>query len=62
MLFRSSLDISQRCDEIPEDLGRHHDRVAISADVFGDLYHHAARILFEIEIKRFPIREDFFRV
>jgi hypothetical protein len=56
------LDIRQRRDEIPEDLGRHHDRVTIPADVFGDLHHHAARVLFEIEIKGLPIREDFFRM
>ena len=41
---------------------RPEQRVTIPADVFGDLYHHAARVLFEIEIKGLPIREDFFGV
>lgn len=56
LLVRRRLDVSQSGDEIPENLGGHHDRVTISADVFGDLHDHAARVLFEIEIKCLPIR------
>ena len=62
VLLGSDLDVCQRRDKVAEDFGRHHDRVAVAADIFGDFHHHPAGIRLEIEIKSFPIGENFFRV
>ena len=60
LLVRCFLDVSQGSDEISEDLRRHHDGVAIAADVFRDFYHASALVFFEIHKKDLPIRENFF--
>ena len=60
LLVRRFLDVSQGRDEISEDLSRHHDGVAIAADIFRDFHHASTLVFFEIHKKDLPIRENFF--
>lgn len=62
VLLGSRLDVCQCRNKVAENFGRHHDGVAVATDIFGDFHHHAASISLEIEIKSFPIGENFFRV
>lgn len=62
VLLGSGLNVRQCRDKVAEDFGRHHDGVAVAADILGNFYDHPAIVGFEIEIKSFPIGENFFRM
>ena len=62
MAVCGGLDIGESGDKIAENFSRHHDGITVAADILGDLDDHAAVVLFQIEKKDFPIRQNFFGV
>lgn len=53
-------DILQSGDKVIQNLGRHHDAVAIRAHFFGDANHSSSCIALQVDEERLAIGNNFF--
>lgn len=53
--------VLESCDKVIQNFSRYHNAVSVRAYFFGDAYHTASRIAFEVDEERFAIRYNFFR-
>ena len=59
VLLIGALDILQRSNKVIQNLGRHHNAVAVGAHLLGDAHHTPAGIALQVNEKGLAVSNDF---